>query len=59
MVLVGGPEGLREKMREECLYMAIIAVGTWASVFAYKKAFSILSETVTYKIRAILYDKIL
>lgn len=58
-VLVGGPEGLREIMRWEAFYLAMIAVATWLFTFLQKKSFSLLGENVTYKIRVLLYDKIL
>lgn len=59
MVLIGGPDGLMEKMREECLYLACISVGIWLSTFIQKKSFYYLSEQVTHRIRCVLYDKIL
>lgn len=59
MVLLGGPDGMMDEVKRDCLYLALISVGIWLATFVQKKSFYYLSEQVTQKIRHVLYDKIL
>jgi len=49
--LVGGKEGLMEKISNLCRILAIIALAIYFSVFTQRKSFNKLSENVTFKLR--------
>lgn len=59
LVLYGGGEGLLAKMRWESAYFAFNALAIYFAAMIMRKSFTKLSETVTYKMRVLLYDKIL
>ena len=56
---IGGPEGLREAVSKEARYTLILALIAYVASVIQKKSFSKLGEGVTYKIRCVLYSKIL
>ena len=50
---------MRDKVAMQAIYCTVIAVVAYFATLIQKKAFSTLGETVTFKIRTLLYGTIL
>lgn len=55
----GGPEALKDKIKVEAAGIAIVSAIAYFSALIQIKSFRTLGETVTYKIRTLLYLKLL